>query len=126
MVLLSPGGTAEIYSVSAVPPGLRFSPTLFPALEVPGYFRGVPLGRENTGEHLRTEFIRLSGNVSATNDVESVFSSAEPNPAESSTPMLLLRTIPGDAVGVFHLRSTEKIQGAAVGQVDAATTETID
>ena len=97
-----------------------------PGTEVPGYFHGVPLGRENTGEHLRTEFIRLSGNVSATNDEESVFSSAEQNPAEYSATMLLLRTIPGDAVGVFHLRATEKIQGAAVGQVDAATAETVD
>jgi hypothetical protein len=45
--LLSPGGTAETINVSAVPSGLWSSPTLFPALKVPGYFHGVPLGREN-------------------------------------------------------------------------------
>jgi hypothetical protein len=93
---------------------------------VPGYFHGVPLGREITGEHGRTGFVRFSGNVSATNDVESAFSSAEQNQAEYSAPMLLLCAIPGDAVGVFYLRATEKIQGAAVGQVDATTTEAID
>jgi hypothetical protein len=40
-------GTTETASVSAVPTGLWSSPTLFPALKVPGYFHGVPLGREN-------------------------------------------------------------------------------
>ena len=97
-----------------------------PGTKLPDYFHGVPLGREITGEHARTWFIRLSGNVSATNDVESVFSSAEQNPAEYSAAMLFLRAIPRDAVGVFHLRSTEMIQGAAVGEVDAATAEAID
>ena len=129
MGLHSPVGTTEISGGSAVPPGLRFSPTIFPALKCRAIFvasRWDARTRENTREHLRTEFIRFTGNVSATNDVESVFSSAEQNPAEYSAPMLLLRTIPGDAVGVFHLRATEKIQGAAVGQVDAAMTETVD
>ncbi len=151
MVLHSPVGTTEISGVSAVPTGLWLLPTLFPALKcraifvasrwdartretlddipgtkLPDYFYGVPLGREITGEHARTWFIRFSGNVSATNDEESVFSSAEQNPAEYSAPMLFLCAIPGDAVGVFHLRAAEKIQGAAVGQVDAAMTETVD
>ena len=41
----SPGGTAELLNVSAVPPGLgRFS-TALPGTEVPGYFHRVPAGR---------------------------------------------------------------------------------
>lgn len=57
----------------------------------------------------RTGFIRFSGNVSATNDEESDFHSAEQNQEGPSASMLFLRTIPGDAVGVFYLGAAEKI-----------------
>ena len=41
------------------PPAFQFQ--LFPALKVPGYFRGVPLGRKNW-------LISISGNDSNTDD----------------------------------------------------------
>jgi hypothetical protein len=67
MFLLSPGGTAEVQHFSR-PSRTVVIVNAIPGTEVPGYFHGVPLGRESrrSGPVLRL----TSGNVSTTNDEE--------------------------------------------------------